>query len=499
MRRNGMLLPVSALPSRYGIGCFSKEAYEYVDVLKRCGQSLWQILPLGPTGYGDSPYQSFSTFAGNPYYIDLEALIQEGLLTDAQCRETDFGSCEESIDYEKLYHTRFKLLKCAYMKGRAMGRLEEPGYVIFVEEESDWLKDYALYMAVKDYFHGASWEQWEKDIRLRRPEALARYNRELKDEVEFHQYLQYLFYVQWRRLKRYANEKGVRIIGDIPIYVAFDSSDTWANPKLFQLDKDNLPTAVAGCPPDGFSATGQLWGNPLYDWEYHKSTDYAWWMQRMIHCFQLYDIMRIDHFRGFDEYYAIPYGEKTAENGKWMKGPGMDFFRTVRKKAGNFPIIAEDLGFLTDSVKNLLSATGYPGMKVLQFAFDSREESDYLPHNYGTNCVVYTGTHDNDTLKGWYDRLDEKDRKLALAYLNNYATARENIHWDYICLAMRSVADTCIIPAQDFLGLGTEARINTPSTLGGNWKWRMKKDAFTEALILKIQNLTKICGRLQAD
>lgn len=492
MRTSGVLMPVSSLPSRYGIGCFSKEAYEFVDFLKESGQSRWQILPLGPTGYGDSPYQSFSTFAGNPYFIDLEQLIQEGLLDRKDCQECDWGTQEEQIDYEKIYQGRYPLLK----KAHAAWRQNKPKeWAAFLETEGYWVKDYALYMAVKEAFEGKSWSEWEEGIRVRRPEAVKAYEEKLADQVEFWGFTQFYFQKQWKKLKAYANQNGVSVIGDIPIYVALDSADTWANPKLFQLDEKNIPVKVAGCPPDGFSATGQLWGNPLYAWEYHKKTGYAWWLQRVRHCFQLYDIMRIDHFRGFDEYYAIPYGEKTAEKGAWEAGPGMELFAAIRERLGELPIIAEDLGFLTDSVRKLLADSGYPGMKVLQFAFDSREESDYLPHNYERNAVVYTGTHDNDTLQGWYRVLEKEDKEMALSYLNNQATADEEIHWDYICLAMRSVADTCIIPMQDYLGLGGSARINTPSTLGGNWCWRMKQGALSGQLAKRISRITSVCGR----
>ena len=496
MRRNGMLMPISSLPSPYGIGCFSKEAYEFVDILKKSGQTLWQILPLGPTGYGDSPYQSFSTFAGNPYFIDLESLIEDGYLTQEECKAADFGDDEESVNYEKVFHARFLILKLAFERIKESGGLEEEDYFTFKEKEAYWLDDYALYTAVKNRFDGRCWDEWAEDIKLRWQNAMDYYRAELRDEIEFYSYLQYLFYTQWTELKAYANENGIQIVGDIPIYVAYDSADTWANPGLFQLDENHQPLAVAGCPPDGFSATGQLWGNPLYKWDYHQETGFAWWVQRVSHCFRLYDIMRIDHFRGFDEYYSIPYGDKTAENGHWEKGPGMDLFNAIKARLGDLPIIAEDLGFLTDGVRRLLADSGYPGMKVLQFAFDSREESDYLPHNYGRNCVVYTGTHDNDTLQGWYQSICAEDKEMARTYLNNRATAETEIHWDYISLAMRSVADTCIIPVQDFLGLGAQARMNTPSTLGGNWGWRMKKGAFTDVILEKIYALTKVTGRL---
>ena len=491
-RECGVLLPISSLPSKYGIGCFSKSAYEFVDQLKAAGQGCWQILPLGPTSYGDSPYQSFSTFAGNPYFISLEDLIEEGVLTEKECDAVDFGSREDDVDYEKIYKGRYKLLRKAYERSDIS---KNPDFVRFQQEQAHWLGDYALFMAVKDRFEGIPWTEWAEDIRLRWNNALDYYRKELYFEIEFQEYMQFKFYEQWAKLKAYANRRGIRIIGDIPIYVAFDSADTWANPELFQFDENGLPTAVAGCPPDAFSATGQLWGNPLYAWDYHKKTGYDWWMKRVACCFKLYDIIRIDHFRGFDEYYAIPYGDETAENGEWMPGPGMDLFRTMKETLGDLPIIAEDLGFLTDTVRQLLKDSGYPGMKVLEFAFVAGEDSDYLPHNYDKNCVVYTGTHDNDTLQGWYQTLSEEDKEMTKEYLNNPYTPDEEVHWDFISLAMRSVADTCIIPVQDYLGLGNKARINMPSTLGSNWMWRMKKGAFTDELIKKIRKTTEVCAR----
>ena len=410
MRASGILLPVSSIPSAYGSGSFSKEAYEFVDFLEKAGQSYWQILPLGPTGYGDSPYQSFSTFAGNPYYIDFEELIEEGLLTKEQCEECDWGGSEAYVDYEKIYKSRFRVLKEAFDNSRLE---DNEDFQAFVAENAFWLSDYSLYMAVKDSYKGKSWSEWDGDIRLRKPEAIEKYAEKLKEEILFYEFQQYLFDTQWRKLKKYANDKGVKIIGDIPIYVALDSADTWANPELFQLDENRRPTGVAGCPPDAFSATGQLWGNPLYKWDYHKETEYAWWIQRISYCYKLYDVVRIDHFRGFDEYYNIPFGDTTAEFGRWEKGPGYDLFKVMKKKIGNKPVIAEDLGFLTPTVNQLLKKSSYPGMKVLQFAFDSREESDYLPHNYTANSVVYTGTHDNDTTVGWYQTISRRDRSFA--------------------------------------------------------------------------------------
>lgn len=492
MRRSGVLMPVSSIPSRYGIGTFSRQAYDFINLLEQAGQTYWQILPLGPTGYGDSPYQSFSTFAGNPYYIDLEALIEKGWLTEEECDQYDFGDNEEYIDYEKIYLSRFKALRTAYENSRIK---EQEDFQRFCRENAYWLDDYALYMAVKNSFGGKSWSEWDDDIRLRRPEAMKRYREKFADEIGFYQFQQYLFAVQWFALKAYANQKKIQIIGDIPIYVAFDSADTWANPELFQLDEDLIPVAVAGCPPDAFSATGQLWGNPLYRWDYHKETEYAWWMKRIAYCYDLYDVVRIDHFRGFDEYYSIPYGDPTAEFGHWEKGPGYDIFKTMKAKLGNKAVIAEDLGFLTDTVIKLVKKTGYPGMKILQFAFDSREESDYLPHNYTANSIVYTGTHDNDTTVGWYDTLNRKDKAFAKKYLN--IRSNKDVHWAFIRAALASVSDTCIIPMQDYLGLGTEARINMPSTLGTNWKWRMLPGQFTEELAEQMKDMARLYGRVK--
>ncbi len=493
MRKSGILLPVASLPSRYGIGCFSREAYVFIDRLKEAGQSYWQILPLGPTGYGDSPYQSFSTFAGNPYFIDPEDLIARGYLTKEACEAYDFGEDEQSVDYEKIYSSRFKLLREAYQNSNIR---KEKEFQNFVKKHDFWLEDYALYMAVKESFDNICWVEWDEDIKLRKQSALEHYRQKLADEVEFYQFQQYLFYTQWEKLKAYANENGIKIIGDIPIYVAFDSSDAWANPELFQFDENCTPIAVAGCPPDAFAETGQLWGNPLYRWDYHKETGYAWWIKRLAACYQLYDVVRIDHFRGFDQYYSIPYGEPTAENGVWKQGPGYDIFRVLKEKLGEKEVIAEDLGFLTDSVIELVKQSGYPGMKILQFAFDSREESDYLPHNYTQNSVVYTGTHDNDTVTGWYDTLQDEDKKLCDNYLNLTKCDKSKLHWEFIRAAMASVSYLAIIPMQDYLGLSSEARINIPSTLGNNWKWRMRSGEFTKELAKEIKAMTKLYGRL---
>lgn len=494
MRASGILMPIFSLPSRYGIGSFSKSAYQFVDMLKKAGQKYWQILPLCPTSYGDSPYQSFSTYAGNPYFIDLDQLIEEKLLTRKECQACDFGDDPQDIDYGKLYENRFKLLRKAYERANVG---EDQEFEAYRRKNAWWLDDYALFMAVKDQFDGVAWNEWAEDIRLRWSNAMDYYRRELYYEIEFYSYLQFVFMKQWKKLKNYANINGIEIIGDIPIYVAFDSADAWANPELFQFDAENLPTAVAGCPPDGFSADGQLWGNPLYRWDYHRETGFDWWIRRIAYCSELYDVVRIDHFRGFDEYYSIPYGDTTARNGHWEKGPGIALFEAVKNRLGELNIIAEDLGYITDSVKKLVADSGFPGMKVLEFAFDSREKSDYLPYTYEKNSVVYTGTHDNETIAGWYAGLDKSDLKMCTDYMNIDRIPGKEYHWDFIRLAMLSVSDLCVIPIQDYLGLDNRARINHPSTLGTNWRWRLAKGQLSASLLKEIREMTRISGRLQ--
>jgi 4-alpha-glucanotransferase len=493
MRASGILLPISSLPSRYGIGCFSKEAFEFVDQLVEAGQKLWQILPLGPTGYGDSPYQAFSTYAGNPYFIDLETLIQRGLLSEEECASCDWGDNESYVDYGKIYNSRFLLLRKAYER-YDLGPDGE--YWKFVQENGYWLEDYALYMAIKNSQGGKSWNHWPKELRDRHPAALQHCREELAGEITFYRFQQYLFYGQWNALKHYANQNGVQIIGDLPIYVAFDSADTWSNPLLFQFDENNEPIAVAGCPPDGFSADGQLWGNPLYSWEYHRATEYTWWLQRISHSFRLYDIVRIDHFRGFDEYYSIPYGDSTARNGHWEKGPGIELFHVIRDRLGDLNIIAEDLGFLTDSVRQLLKESGFPGMKVLLFAFDDTEDSDYLPFKYQANSVVYTGTHDNDTTRSWLESSCGHDREFFLRYVDSQGIDIEKTVWEMIRLAISSVADRAIIPIQDYLCLGSETRMNIPSAAGNNWKWRLRKGQLDHHTLEKIRKLSALYGRV---
>ena len=492
-RAAGILLPVTSLPSKHGIGAFTEEAYDFVRFLKKAGQSYWQILPLGPTGYGDSPYQSFSTFAGNPYFIDLDVLADMGLITKEEIAGTDLGNDPERVDYEKIYYGKNALLK------KAFERCSEtlPGFDEFEQENAYWLEDYALYSAIKEYYGSKSFLLWPEEVRKRKPEVLLQLTEKLADTIRFYKFQQFLFASKWKALKDYANELGIRIIGDLPIYVALDSADTWAHPELFQLDENGLPSAVAGCPPDAFAADGQLWGNPLYDWAYHEDTGYDWWMSRLGKALELYDIVRIDHFRGFDSFYSIPYGDKTAANGHWEKGPGKSLIDCINNTYGSDRVIAEDLGYLTDSVMELVRHSGYPGMKVIQFAFDSREAGNYLPHNYDKNTVVYTGTHDNDTMAGWCVNVDREDYKRAQEYMDftDEMVKDGRPEKKFIRLVLGSVSDTAIIPMQDYLGLGSWARTNTPSTLGTNWLWRMRKDALTDELAEEIRGLTELYGR----
>ena len=490
-RASGILLPITSLPSKYGIGCFSKSAYDYVDWLKDAGQTFWQILPICPTSYGDSPYQSFSTYAGNPYFISLEDLVEEGVLTAEECDAMDFGDDPTDIDYEALYENRYILLTMAYERSDIS---KNPDYQKFLADNRWWLDDYALFMALKNFFKGKCWNEWPEDIRLRYGYSLDYYRRELYFDIEFQMYMQFKFFQQYNKLKAYANEKGIKIIGDIPIYVAMDSADTWANPQLFQLDENNNPTAVAGCPPDGFSADGQLWGNPLYRWDYHKQTGYQWWVTRLWYAFQLYDVTRIDHFRGFDEYYSIPYGDTTARNGHWEKGPGIDLFRAVEANLGWHEVIAEDLGYVTDTVRQMVIDSGFPGMKVLEFAFDTRDTgsaADYQPHNYIENSVVYTGTHDNETLVGWFGSISKEELQLARDYLCDQHTPKKYLYKSFIAMAMRSVSKYCIIPMQDWLGLDNSCRMNFPSTIGTNWRWRLTEEQLSEDLQKEIRTVTR--------
>lgn len=492
MRRAGVLMPISSLPSPWGIGTMGAAARSFVDFLAEGGQSCWQILPVGPTSYGDSPYQSFSSFAGNPYFIDLDDLAEEGLLEREEYAQLDWGEDPSQVDYDLMYQNRYPVLRLA------CARLDRSGtgeFAAFCREQESWLEDYALFMALKEKFGGRSWQEWPEKLRLRRPGALEKARKELAKETEFWKGVQYLFFRQWHALKKRANEKEISIIGDLPIYVSGDSADVWANPDQFQLDEKGRPTEVAGCPPDGFSEDGQLWGNPLFDWERMKEENYAWWMRRIAFQFQIYDVLRIDHFRGFDAYYAIPYGDKTARNGRWRPGPGIEFFQTVKKTLGKKEIIAEDLGFLTPSVRKMLRQSGFPGMKVLQFAFDSRDTgSDYLPHCYGRHCVVYAGTHDNDTILGWMKSAPRKDVQFAKEYLR--LNSREGYNWGMMRAAWASPADLAVMQMQDLLGLDGRARMNTPSTLGDNWKWRALPGSYDEKLSRRVFREMRVYQRL---
>ena len=457
MKSCGILLPIFSLPSSYGIGCFSKEAYQFVDFLKSTGQSYWQILPLGTIGEGNSPYLSYSSFAGSVLYIDLEQLQAEGLLTPEECDNWEFSESEDKVDYDKVLMSREILLWIAYSRFRGGKDYED-----FKKTHKEWLDDFCKYMDLKQPGKGR----------------------------EYFCFVQYKFLSQWLKLKQYANTNGIQIIGDLPFYVAKEGADFLAHPEMFQLDEDGKPRVQGGCPPDAFAENGQLWSNPVYDWEYHKNTGYDWWMKRLSHNFLLYDVLRLDHFRGFDEYFVIPADAETAAGGKWEKGPGLDFFLTLKKKLGDVKIIAEDLGFLTDSVRELQKEIGYPGMKILEFAFGAWDDSAYLPHKYEDNCVVYTGTHDNDTVVGWYENMSDEDRNFLHHYLEHSTIVHTGkINLDLISLALESRGDTVIIPLQDYLGLGSSARINIPSTVGKNWEWRVTKEQLNNELRTTILTL----------
>ena len=490
-RSSGILMPISSLPSPHGIGTLGAEARKFVDFLADAGQSWWQILPVGPTSYGDSPYQSFSAYAGNPYLIDLDLLCEDGLLTPAEVNAVSWGTDPARVDYSAIYNGRFPLLHLATERG---WERDADKVKAFSEENDAWLPDYALFMALKRHFGMSAWTEWpDEDIRLRRPEAVARYREELADDIRLFTYIQYLFFRQWEALRSYAHEKGIGIIGDLPIYVAMDSADVWADPRAFQLDERNVPAEVAGVPPDYFTADGQLWGNPLYDWDALKADGYTWWIRRIAGASRLYDILRIDHFRGLESYWAVPYGETTAKVGRWVKGPGMDLMNVLTEKFPNIQFIAEDLGYLTPEVRQLLEDSGLPGMKVLQFAFDSREAANYLPHTYPRHCVCYAGTHDNSTLMGWKDEAAPADIAMAREYLGLHD--EEGFNWGVLRGGQSSVADLFIAQMQDYLGLGSEARMNTPGILGGNWQWRMLPGQITDELTARIARMTSLYGR----
>lgn len=493
-RASGILMHISSLANDYGIGTFGKSAYQFADFLKESGQSYWQILPLGHTGYGDSPYQSFSAYAGNPYFIDFELLEKEGLLERGDFEDIDFGFHYNQVDYGKLFENKYKILSIAYQRCKSQSQLQQK-ILEFKEKNEWWLEDYALYMAIKYKMQLKSWQEWDEPIKLRDKDKIAQYKVLLKEEIDYWVFIQYHFFKQWYDLKTYTNNLGIEIIGDLPIYVAADSADAWANPELFKLDEHKVPLVVAGCPPDAFSETGQLWGNPIYDWKYLEKSGYDWWVSRIKDSFECYDIVRIDHFRGFESYWEIPFGEETAQNGKWVKGPGIKLFDEIHRQLGELEIIAEDLGYLTQDVLDFRDETGYKGMKVLQFAFNPYDESAYLPHNYPKNCIVYTGTHDNDTVMGWVNTAsNQHELKYATQYLK--LDEEEGYNWGMIRGAWSSTAEIAIAPMQDFLGLGTSARMNTPSALGGNWQWRMDQKDLTPALSDKIYQITKCYRRV---
>ncbi len=493
MRTSGILLPIFSLPSPYGIGTLGREAYRFVDFLKKAGQTYWQVLPVGPTGFGDSPYQSFSAYAGNPYFIDLELLCDEGLLDITEVNKIRWCSSESDIEYDTLFGNRLSVLHGAFERFK----ISVPeDYGAFCNECKPWLDDYALFMAVKDANGGKPWYEWGEEIKFRNDSALKTEKEKYSDSVDFYKFINYVFSKQWFALKKYANKNGIKIIGDMPIYVALDSADVWANPKQFMLDESLRPKALAGCPPDAFSSKGQLWGNPLYNWEYMKNEKpkYNWWRSRIAHGLDMFDVLRIDHFRGFEAFYAINADMDSAEKGKWLKGPGIDLFNCINDGFGTVPIIAEDLGLITPPVRELLKLTGFPGMKVLQFAFSTDEESLYLPHNHNKNCVLYTGTHDNDTIIGWAENADKETYEFAKRYMQY--SGDEGFNWCMIKTALSSVADTVIIPFQDYLGLGSEARINTPATPNGNWKWRVDGTCINDWLAEIIRENTQLYFRI---
>ena len=545
MRESGILFPIFSVPSKFGIGCFSKEAYEFVDFLEGAAQGFWQILPVGPTGYGNSPYQPFSAFAGNAYFISPEKLIEEGLLTWDECNAMDFGKDETKVDYGAMYEHRDELLKKAYErfveagggkdgvdsvaaggeagtnrsagkdvvdevdfdKARGGSAEDQKAFRAFIRKEADWLEDYALFTALKKKFGGASWLTWDEDIRHRKASAVENAKKELADDIDFVYFKQYEFDKQWRALRRYANKKNVKIIGDLPFYVSLDSADCWAHPEVFQMDKNSEPKVVAGCAPDAFSRTGQLWGNPIYDWEALEKDDFDWWVRRIKRNYEFYDVIRIDHFHGFCEYYAVPYGDETAENGKLCKGPGIALFNALKKHVPqlsedntklSFRIIAEDLGNNTPENEALLRESGFPGMKVLQYGFTSWD-SYYVNHRHVNNCVVYTGTHDNTPTRAWVEEISDGERDFCRRYINSMNSDYGGLVWDIIREAYRSVADLCIIPLQDYLCMGRETRLNSPGTSEGNWEWRLRPNFLSDDLKRSIRGLAEVYSRVPKE
>lgn len=490
MRKSGILMHITSLPGPYGVGTMGKQAFAFVDFLHQAGQQYWQVLPLTPTGYGDSPYQSCSSYAGNHYMIDLDLLVEEGLLTSRELQEISWGERPTRVDFGRLYENRLSVLRKAFERFAENQQFQQ-----FLEDNASWLSDFALYMALKDRFGGAPWYQWPNPLKFREESAMEAAASEVNEEIHFYCFVQYLFYKQWGQLRDYAHANGVKIIGDVPIYVPYDSVEVWKEPQHFQLDENLAPTAVAGCPPDAFSEDGQLWGNPLYRWERMKEDGYQWWMHRLAAAGKLYDVVRLDHFRGFEAYWSVPFGDETARNGRWIQGPGLDFVNAVKEKLPQISLIAEDLGFLTQEVLDLRDQSGFPGMKVLGFAFDSRELSDYLPHTYPRNSVCYTGTHDNMTMRQWFETAPDD----AVAYAREYMalSEEEGLVWGVVRTAQSCVSDLCVISMQDLLDLGGEARMNFPgTTTGSNWTWRACSGFTGNGLAQRLYGLTKLYGRV---
>ena len=496
-RQSGVLMHISSLPGKYGIGSFGHSAYDFVDFLVRTKQRYWQILPLGTTSYGDSPYQSFSAFAGNTYFIDFDILIEEGLLNEADVKGADFGDDPRKVDYAKIFDARRPIMEKAVARFLKADDLSD--YESFVEQNAAWLEVFAEYMAIKEHFDNLAWTEWpDEAIRRREAASLASYREKLADKLTYHRVTQYLFFKQWLRLKAYANEHHIEIVGDMPIYVAADSADVWAQPHFFKTDAVGKPTCVAGCPPDEFSETGQLWGNPIYDWEAMDKDGYAWWIERLRESFKIYDIVRIDHFRGFESYWEVPAGSETSASGKWVKGPDYKLFAAVKEALGDLNIIAEDLGFMTDEVIELRERTGFPGMKILQFAFNPDDESIDSPHLAPNNSVMYTGTHDNNTVLGWYkDEIDDATRQYMAQYTNR--KEYETVPHAMLRTIFASVSFMAIATMQDLLELDSAARMNYPSTIGGNWTWRMTAEELNPIVEGELYSLTKTYRRMNTD
>ena len=489
-RSAGILMHITSLPSNYGIGTLGLDAYKFADFLVKAKQKNWQMLPLGPTGYGDSPYQTTSSYAGNPYMIDLDTLIHEKLLTQNEVSSEFWGNDKTKVDFGNMWVKRYPILEKAFNRFKPNADYEK----FLKENNQNWLDDYALFMSIKEKFGYGQWTEWPEDIKLRKPEAMAKYKKELERKINFHKFIQFKFYEQFNKLRYYCHQKGIKLIGDVPIYVPLDSSDVWSNPTMFQLDSKLTPRAVAGVPPDAFTADGQLWGNPLYDWDRMGRDNYKWFINRLRATGKLFDVIRIDHFRGLESYWSVPYGDKTARNGKWLKGPDMGLIKAIHKELPDIEFIAEDLGYLTDEVLALREGSGFPGMKILEFAFDPREESDYLPHTYSTNTVCYPGTHDNEVLVKWQKDIPQTDRSFAERYLG--LPKDSDLRYPLLRAGMASVSYLFVAQLQDYLGLGGESRMNRPGIMDGkNWLWRATREQINDKLAEEIAYLTQLYSR----